>query len=105
MSLTREDPRLARPAENVEQLVEYFRGGETPRADWRVGTEHEKLGMYAKTFRPAPYAGDSGIHALLSAIETRHGWKPLSDAGHLLRLERDRRPISLDPRGQLEVTD
>jgi len=104
MSLTREDPRLARPAEDIEQLVEYFRGGETPRADWRVGTEHEKLGMYAQSFRPVPYEGENGIHALLSAIETRHGWKPLSDAGRLVGLERDGRTITLEPGGQLELS-
>jgi glutamate--cysteine ligase len=104
MSLTREDPRLARPAENIEQLVEYFRGGETPRADWRVGTEHEKLGLYAQSFRPVPYEGENGIRALLSAIETRHGWKPLSDAGLLVGLERDGRTITLEPGGQLELS-
>lgn len=104
MSLTREDPRLARPAEDVAQLVEYFREGETPRADWRVGTEHEKLGLYAKSFRPVPYEGENGIRALLSAIETRHGWKPLSDAGLLVGLERDGRTITLEPGGQLELS-
>ena len=104
MSLTREDPRLSRPAEDVEQLVEYFREGETPRADWRVGTEHEKLGLYAKTLKPVPYDGDKGIRALLSAIEKRHGWKPLSDAGLLVGLERDGRTITLEPGGQLELS-
>ena len=104
MSLTREDPRLARPAEDVEQLVEYFREGETPRAEWRVGTEHEKLGLYAKTFRPVPYEGERGIHALLAAIEREHGWKPLTDAGLLVGLERDGRTITLEPGGQLELS-
>jgi glutamate--cysteine ligase len=104
MSLTREDPRLSRPAEDVTQLVEYFREGETARPDWRVGTEHEKLGLYAKTHKPVPYEGESGIHALLSAIETRHGWKPLTDAGRLVGLERDGRTITLEPGGQLELS-
>ncbi|HTO53970.1 MAG TPA: glutamate--cysteine ligase [Myxococcota bacterium] len=104
MSLTREDPRLSRPAEDVGQLVEYFREGETARADWRVGTEHEKLGLYAKTLKPIPYDGEKGIHALLSAIETRHGWKPLTDAGRLVGLERDGRTITLEPGGQLELS-
>jgi glutamate--cysteine ligase len=104
VSLTREDPRLARPAEDVAQLVEYFREGETARSDWRVGTEHEKLGLYAKTLRPVPYEGDKGIRALLSAIETRHGWKPLTDASLLVGLERDGRTITLEPGGQLELS-
>ena len=104
MSLTREDPRLARPAENVEQLVDYFREGETARADWRVGTEHEKLGLHAQGFSPVPYGGEKGIRALLSTIEKRHGWKPLNDAGQLVGLERDGRTITLEPGGQLELS-
>ena len=40
MSLTREDHRFDQPIEDVAQLVDYFRAGETPRADWKVGTEH-----------------------------------------------------------------
>ncbi|HTO68682.1 MAG TPA: glutamate--cysteine ligase [Myxococcota bacterium] len=104
MSLTREDPRLARPAEDVTQLVEYFREGETPRADWRVGTEHEKLGLYAKTFLPVPYDGERGIRALLASIERERGWKPLTDAGLLVGLELNGRTITLEPGGQLELS-
>jgi glutamate--cysteine ligase len=104
MSLTREDPRLARPAEDVAQLVEYFREGETPRADWRVGTEHEKLGLYARSFRPVPYEGERGIRTLLETIERERGWKPLGDAGLLVGLEQEGRTITLEPGGQLELS-
>ena len=104
MSLVRDDPRLERPIENVEQLVEFFRDGETPRADWRVGTEHEKLGLYAQTQRPVPYEGERGIHALLSTISRDYGWKPLLDAGKLVGLERDGSTITLEPGGQLELS-
>ncbi len=104
MSLTRDDPRFERPIEDVEQLVEFFRAGETERADWRVGTEHEKLGLYAQTLRPVPYEGDRGIHALLATISREHGWKPLLDAGKLVGLERDASTITLEPGGQLELS-
>ncbi len=104
MSLVRDDPRYERPIENVAQLVDFFRAGETPRADWRVGTEHEKLGLYAQTLRPVPYEGDRGIHALLSTIAREHGWKPLLDAGKLVGLERDGSTITLEPGGQLELS-
>jgi glutamate--cysteine ligase len=104
MSLTREDPRLSRPAEDVAQLVEYFREGETARADFRVGTEHEKIGLYAKSLQPIPYEGERGIHALLAAIERERGWKPLTDAGRLVGLERDGATITLEPGGQLELS-
>jgi glutamate--cysteine ligase len=104
MSLTRDDPRFERPIEDVEQLVEFFRDGETARADWRVGTEHEKIGLYAQTLRPVPYEGDRGIYALLSTICREHGWKPLLDAGKLVGLERDGATITLEPGGQLELS-
>src|SRR5262245_16789805 len=104
MTLVREDPRWAVPVDDVAQLVDYFRDGETPRADWRVGTEHEKIGLYGKTAAPVPYEGARGIHALLAAIEREHGWKPLADAGKLVGLERDGRTITLEPGGQLELS-
>ncbi len=104
MSLTRDDPRFERPIEGVEQLVEFFRDGETAREDWRVGTEHEKLGLYAQSLRPVPYEGDRGIRALLAAISSGFGWKPLIDAGKLVGLERDGSTITLEPGGQLELS-
>jgi len=104
LSLTRDDPRFERPIEDVAQLVDFFRAGETPRVDWRVGTEHEKIGLYAQTLRPVPYEGERGIHALLHTISRDFGWKPLLDAGKLVGLERDGSTITLEPGGQLELS-
>lgn len=104
MSLTRDDPRFERPIEDVAQLVDFFRAGEKPRAEWRVGTEHEKIGMYARTQRPVPFEGERGIQALLATIAREHGWKPLLDAGVLVGLERDGATITLEPGGQLELS-
>ena len=104
MTLVREDPRWAVPVHDVAQLVDYFRDGETPRSSWRVGTEHEKLGLYAVTATPVPYEGERGIHALLAAIQRQHGWKPLLDAGQLVGLEREGSTITLEPGGQLELS-
>lgn len=104
MSLTRDDPRFERPIEDVEQLTEYFREGETAREDWRVGTEHEKIGLYAQSLRPVPYEGERGIRALLAGMSSRFGWKPLLDAGKLVGLERDGSTITLEPGGQLELS-
>lgn len=104
MSLTRDDPRYEQPIEDLAQLVDYFRAGETPRADWKVGTEHEKLGLYEQSLRPVPYGGERGIHALLEAIGREEDWKPLFDAGRLVGLERNGRTITLEPGGQLELS-
>jgi glutamate--cysteine ligase len=104
MSLTRDDARYERPIEEIAQLVEFFRDGEKPRAKWRLGTEHEKIGLYAATLAPVPYAGERGIHTLLSTIARQYGWKPLLDAGKLVGLERDGATITLEPGGQLELS-
>ena len=104
MSLTREDPELARRIEDPDQLVDFFRGGETPRPKWRVGTEHEKIALYADSFAPVPYEGGRGIHALLEVLEREHGFEPLLDGERLVGLERDGANITLEPGGQLELS-
>jgi len=58
------------PVESVSDLIEYFRDAETPRAHWRVGTEHEKVGVYADTGDRVPYEGPYGIGALLEKLAT-----------------------------------
>ena len=40
------------PIENRRQLIEYFAAGNKPRAQWRMGTEHEKFGYHTKTLKP-----------------------------------------------------
>jgi glutamate--cysteine ligase len=104
MTLTRDDPELARPIESEAQLLDFFRQGETPATDWRVGTEHEKIGLYRKTLASVPYEGDRGIGALLSALEREHGFQPLIDEGRLVGLEADGASITLEPGGQLELS-
>ncbi|MCC7108608.1 MAG: hypothetical protein IT382_04930, partial [Deltaproteobacteria bacterium] len=45
----------------VDELVEYFRSAEKPRARFRVGTEHEKFGFLRADHRPLPFEGPQGI--------------------------------------------
>src|SRR5438045_415018 len=46
MSLDLKGPAgLSEPVTGVAQLVEYFRSAEKPRSEWRVGVEHEKIGI------------------------------------------------------------
>ena len=104
MTLTREDPALARPIESEADLVDYFRFGETAPEGWRIGTEHEKIGLYAESRRPLPYEGQRGIEALLSELAREHGFAPLLDDGRLVGLERDGASITLEPGGQLELS-
>ena len=104
MSFIRVDPELLQPVDDPSQLVEYLRGAETPREEFRVGTEHEKIALYAEDLGPVPYEGDRGIQALLSVLLDEHGFDPLLDEGRLVGLERDGTTITLEPGGQLELS-
>lgn len=103
MSLLRDDPELERRVDRIEQLVEHFRRGETAREDFRVGTEHEKVGIYEKTLMPVPYGGERGIRALLTALQDDYGFEPLMEGENIVGLERSGTLITLEPGGQLEL--
>ncbi|MEL7093288.1 MAG: glutamate--cysteine ligase, partial [Pseudomonadota bacterium] len=54
------------PIEHRDQLAQYLADGCKPKADWRIGTEHEKFGYNKDTLKPLPYEGDRSIYAVLS---------------------------------------
>jgi glutamate--cysteine ligase len=93
-----------RPIESVEDLVGYLREGEKPPERWRVGTEHEKIGLYAEGLTPVPYEGERGIGCLLADVAERGGWKTVLEAGRVVALVGDGASISLEPGGQLELS-
>ena len=92
------------PIEHHDQLTAYLASGCKPKADWRIGTEHEKFGYCVDTHKPLPYDGDRSIHAVLSALRDRHGWAPLEEGGKLIGLEKDGANVSLEPGGALELS-
>jgi len=89
-----------------DDLVEYFRAGAKPRAEFRVGIEQEKLAVLADG-RPAPYQSDAdggpGITTILDALEAR-GFSATREDGHVIALERRGERITLEPGGQLELS-
>src|SRR5262252_7278886 len=91
------------PIENRRQLVEYFAAGNKPRADWRLGTEHEKFGFHKATLKPLAYDGPDGIRAMLDGL-TRFGWEPLVEGNNIIALTRGKANITLEPGGQLELS-
>ncbi|HZZ69496.1 MAG TPA: glutamate--cysteine ligase [Phenylobacterium sp.] len=85
-----------------EDLVAWFDKGSKPKADWRVGAEHEKFVFHLGSHTPVPYE-PSGIKALLDGL-TRFGWKPVLEAGNVIALERGKANVSLEPGGQFELS-
>lgn len=92
------------PIEHHDQLAEYLEKGCKPKADWRIGTEHEKFGYLKDTLEPLPYDGPRSVRAVLEGLRDRHGWNPISEAGHIIGLEKDGANVSLEPGGQLELS-
>jgi glutamate--cysteine ligase len=94
----------ATPVASISDLVDYVRGGEKPVECFRIGTEHEKIGLHAEDLSPVPYEGERGIGALLDAIAREDGWAPVFEAGNVIALEKDGASITLEPGGQLELS-
>lgn len=92
------------PIEHPRQLVDYLAAGCKPRADWRIGTEHEKFGYCRETLAPLPYDGPCSIRAMLEGLRDRFGWKPVEEAGNIIGLQKDGANVSLEPGGQLELS-
>ncbi|MEP3420227.1 MAG: glutamate--cysteine ligase [Erythrobacter sp.] len=89
--------------ETLDQLIEPMRGGEKPKADWRIGTEHEKF-VYHKSDRHAPsYDEEAGIRDILMDLR-EFGWEPVEENGHVIAMRGADGTVSLEPAGQLELS-
>jgi glutamate--cysteine ligase len=89
---------------SVDDLVTLLREGETPREQWRVGTEHEKIGLRAGSHAAVPFEGESGIGELLRRIAEVDDWQPVLEGEHVVALEKDGASITLEPGGQMELS-
>jgi glutamate--cysteine ligase len=94
--------------ESRDELVTYIEQGEKPKAQWRIGTEHEKIPFYREGLRPVPYEGPAGIRALLEGMAEKSGWRPIYDMDNVIALEDPTRAlggsITLEPGGQFELS-
>jgi glutamate--cysteine ligase len=92
------------PVDGIEDLLGYFREAEKPRDRWRVGTEHEKVGVYADTGDRVPYEGPYGIGALLEKFAEQKGWDRIQEGGRTIGLAHDGASVTLEPGGQIELS-
>lgn len=92
--------------ESRNDLIETLSRGCKPKADWRIGTEHEKFPFYRETLQPVPYGGDKGIRALLEGVMGHSTWLPINDDGNVIGLKCSGSlgAISLEPGGQFELS-
>ncbi|MCF2515735.1 glutamate--cysteine ligase [Sphingomonas sp. G124] len=100
---TRTDLSASPPIESRDDLLSVFAGGEKPRADWRIGTEHEKFVYRTSDHRAPSWEEPGGIRDLLLGL-TEFGWMPVEENGKIIALTGADGTISLEPAGQLELS-
>jgi len=102
---TASSPDGSTPISSVDELVDYIRGGEKPPERWKIGTEHEKIGLHEDDFSLVPYEGARGIGALLERIaSTEEGWDRVFEEDNVIALLKDGMSITLEPGGQFELS-
>jgi glutamate--cysteine ligase len=94
------------PIESRDELVAWFEAGNKPKAQFRVGTEHEKFPFTVDGHRPVPYAGPRGIRALLDGMHNLLGWEPIMEGDNIIGMfdVTGGGAISLEPGGQFELS-
>jgi len=92
------------PVTGKAQLIEDLETGNTPKADWRIGTEHEKFAYDLSNFRPLAYEGVPGIRGLLEGMQ-RFGWDPVLEGENVIALkDSEGASVTLEPGGQFELS-
>src|SRR5580700_2083525 len=90
--------------EKKDDLIRYFEDGGKPRAQWRVGSEYEKVLVRTSDGTAIPYSGAGGVEDLLRRMAADYGFEPEDEHGHILALKGDRDAITLEPGGQVELS-
>jgi glutamate--cysteine ligase len=89
--------------EGRADLLSVFQKGEKPKADWRIGTEHEKFVYRLSDHRAPSWDEPGGIRDLLLGL-AEFGWRPVEENGKVIALTGSDGTISLEPAGQLELS-
>src|SRR5690242_14946939 len=94
------------PIETRDELVAWLEAGCKPKAQFRVGTEHEKFAFTAADHRPVPYSGKRSIRALLDGMHDLLGWEPIMEGDNIIGMfdVTGGGAISLEPGGQFELS-
>jgi len=109
------DEQDAAPVRSLDELRSYFADAGKPVAEWRIGTEHELIGVIRATGEAPPYEGPHGIGALLQAFvanagtiyngrtTAEAGGTPVVERGHAIAIARGDTQITIEPGGQFEL--
>src|SRR5215470_14407620 len=94
------------PIETRDELVAWLEKGVKPKAEFRIGTEHEKIPFALAGHHPVPYEGTRGIRALLEGMGMLLGWEPITEGKDIIGLTSvtGAAAITLEPGGQFELS-
>ena len=105
------DEHDAVPVRSTDDLLSYFESAGKPASQWRVGTEHELVGVMtagagptgaAAIGEPPTYDGPHGIGMLFRWFADRGGTPVLED-DHMIALSRGDEQLTIEPGGQFEL--
>lgn len=102
MSQYLDDGSTAVNIDSYDQLVAYFETAYRTPAEWRIGTEYEKVVVRTSDGKALPFSG--GIEEILRRLADRYPWRPVLEDGRLVALQGERASITLEPGGQLELS-
>jgi len=86
-------------------LIRWLEEGQSPKSEWRIGTEHEKFLFHLDTFKRPAYEGESGIEALLTGLCQRLDGTPIMEAGKIIGVKDNQGgSLTLEPGGQFELS-
>jgi len=86
-----------------DDLAAWFAVGNKPRNQWRIGTEHEKIGFCMDSLKPIPYDGERSINKLLTLLK-QYDWQPVLEGDKLIALKKGGASVTLEPGGQVELS-
>ncbi len=93
----------APPVRGTDDLCRWFAARERSPDAFKVGLEHEKLGVVAGTTEPLPYEGPRGIGELLRRF-SRFGYEPFEEDGAVIASQSRGLTVSIEPGGQVELS-
>ena len=76
----------AEPVSGRRDLVAWLESGCKAPADFKVGSEHEKILFHVADLSPVAYEGEAGVRALIEAMRARLGWEAIEDEGRPIGL-------------------
>jgi glutamate--cysteine ligase len=100
------DEKDSVPIRSHDELIAYFTSAGKPAKQWRVGTEHELVGVLSSppsaAGTPPAYEGTRGIGALLEWFAKRGG-TAVVEGDHTIALVRADEQLTIEPGGQFEL--